>query len=229
MIADVLRYPVVDPGGRTALLWSAGAVLALAVGRRYAGALAPDALAVVPAAFAVVAVVALLGTLSAVLVAAPSTPRSSVRDGAAALALSVALLAPPAALLAVTVSTAGGGDPRTAALPFLVGSTAATLLFGACAYALPAALAAATRAGRLRAALDGAVVATLADARYFLRWVVGFALAVAGAGLAGVTARSGDATGLLAAAGAGYLLVAGARSAGVGYARATGTKTSDRP
>lgn len=226
---DALRYPLRTAEGRVAVLSSAGAFLAVAVGVRYAGAVAPSVVALLPASLAVVGLVVLFGTVACVLVtdvegadAAP-TPWRVVRAGARTLVLSSGVLAVPTGLLVATVA----GLPGPAALEagagpvLLVSSTASLCFFLACAYALPAIVAASAAAGSYRAAVDATDLRTvLGDARYFLRWAVGGSCVGAAGWIASLTLRSASAPGLLAALVAASLLVVGARVVGEGYAAA---------
>ncbi|WP_247000535.1 hypothetical protein [Halosolutus gelatinilyticus] len=226
MIVDALRYPIADEFGRTALLRSVVTVVAVAVGVRYAAALSPSSVALVPAAVALVGLVFLLGTTALVLVPADRHSRPSartlLRPGLGALALSIAVLAPSIVLLAWSLTAAlegllAGDD---AALFSLVSSTAAVFFFLACAYVYPTAVATSAAAGRVRAAADAdALLPAVTDPGYFLRWTVGFSLAVLATWLTIATIDRGDVLGVVAAAVAAYLLVAGARAVGVGYAR----------
>ncbi|GAB3663351.1 DUF4013 domain-containing protein [Halopiger thermotolerans] len=229
MIRDALRYPVADEFGRGALLRSLVAVVLLVVGLRYAAAFGPLVVGLVPAALAAAGLVALLGT-TAIVLAHPDrrdwpAVRGLVRPGLAALALSIVVLVPPLALLALSAMQTT--DPAAleggAGLLTLVSTTLLLFALLACAYAYPVAVAASVSQGRLRAAGDtDAVVPVLSNAGYLLRWIVGFSLVLFGTWFALVTLQRGDAVGVLAAAGAAYFLVAGARAVGVGCARAAG-------
>lgn len=237
-----LRYPIADDFGRTMSLVIAAAVVAIAIGVRYAVVFVPSAVALVPATVAVLALVALLGTASLVLVSvsasasdtgerrSPPSLRATLRPGLGALALSIVVLVPPIALLisSVTQATAGRSAEGGPALFVLVSSTASIFFFAACAYVYPVAVAASTSAGRTRAAFEtDAVRPVLTDPSYFLHWSIGFPLVVVAAWLAVTTVTSGGAVDLLAAVGAAYFLVAGARTVGAGYARASGDASAD--
>ncbi|ELY69350.1 hypothetical protein [Natrinema versiforme] len=229
MITDALRYPVGDPVGRAALLRSSVCVVAVAVGLRYAAAFSPSVVALGPALVAVIATVVLSGTAAVVVGAADkrSQPpvRAVVRPGIEALALSVIFLAPPVALLArsLTTTPAALALEGGAGLFSLVSSTASLFFFVACAYTYPAAVATTASTGRLRAALEAdTLLPVLTAPAYLLRWITGFSFVVLAVWLVGVSARRGDALGLIAAAATAYLLLASARVVGVGYARASG-------
>ncbi|WP_137290219.1 DUF4013 domain-containing protein [Natronorubrum halophilum] len=236
MIGDVLRYPVSDEIGRTALLRCGLGVVAIAVGLRYAVALAPLAVALVPAFVALLGAITLLGTTSFVLGSDERRPRPSaravIRSGCEALALATALLVPSIALLAWSLLETperialGNGTGLFA----LVSSTALVFVFIACAYVYPVAVAASVSTGRLRAAAEAdALRPALTDATYFLRWTVGFSLVVLATWFAVTTFRRTDAVGLITAAAAAYLLVAGTRAVGLGYARAAGGGSTSKP
>ncbi|AEH37946.1 DUF4013 domain-containing protein [Halopiger xanaduensis] len=234
VISDALRYPVADEVGRGALLRCLIAVVLLVVGLRYAAALVPLVVGLVPALLAVVGLVLLLGT-TAVLLADPAqrdwpSVRGLLRPGLAALALSIVGLAPPIGLLALSaMQTADSGTLEGGAgVLTLVSTTLLLFALLACAYAYPVAVAASVSNGRLRAAADTDVVMpVLADATYLLRWIVGFSLVLLGTWCALMTLQRGDASGILAAAAAAYFLVAGARTVGVGYADASGRSAVD--
>lgn len=234
LISDALRYPVADEVGRGALLRCLIAVVLLVVGLRYAAALVPLVVGLVPAVLAVVGLVLLLGT-TAVLLADPAQRdwpgvRGLLRPGLAALALSIVGLAPPLGLLALSAMQAvdSGALEGGAGVLTLVSTTLLLFALLACAYAYPAAVAASVSHGRLRAAADtDVVVPVLADATYLLRWIVGFSLVLLGTWCALMTLQRGDAAGILAAAAAAYFLVAGARAVGVGYADASGHSVVD--
>lgn len=226
---EPLRYPVDSKAGRTGVLLVAGAVVAIALGVRYAVALLPSPGALVPAAGAGIVLVLVVGYLSHVLVAngaGPSTRelRSVARAGVRTLTLSVALLFLPALVLVVTVRlfvAAGTTADGTVPTLFLAGSTSTLFLFLAVAYGLPAVLAAVTRDGSVRSAVESdAVFPVLFDPAYAAHWTIGFPLLVVAAGAAAVTVGSDDVTGLLSALVTAYLLLAGVRALGEGCDRA---------
>ena len=234
MISDALRYPVSDALGRAALLRCGVSVIAIAVGLRYAGAFAPSIVALAPALVALLGVVVLFGTTAFVLGADEQRPlpsvRAVVRPGLRALALSVVLLAPPIALLAQSLIGTPDAFENGAGLFSLVSSTASIVFFVACSYAYPAAVAASVSTGRLRAAAEAeTVLPVLTDPTYFLRWTVGFSAVVLAVWFTATAVRRGDVLGLIAAATATYVLVAGTRAVSVGYARASGGAPSSRP
>ncbi|WP_306058110.1 DUF4013 domain-containing protein [Natronococcus wangiae] len=235
MIGDALRYPVGDEIGRAALLRSGVSVVAIAVGLRYAAAFVPSTVALVPALVALTGVVVLLGTTAFVLGSDERRPRPSaravVRSGLGALALAAALLVPSTVLLArsLTETPEALALKNEAGLFSLVSSTALVFFFLACAYAYPVAVAASASTGRLQAAVEAdALLPVLTDPTYFLRWTVGFSLVVLATWFAVTTVRRGDAPGLVAAAATAYLLVAGARAVGTGYARASGDRSASK-
>ncbi|ADB60702.1 hypothetical protein Htur_1817 [Haloterrigena turkmenica DSM 5511] len=231
MIRDALRYPVSDELGRAALLRCGVSVVALAVGVRYAVAVAPSIVALVPAAVALLGAVVLFGTTAVILGSDDRRPlpsvRAVVRPGLEALALSVVVLVPAIALLTrsliETPEALASENGAGLGLFSLVSSTIAIFFFAACAYAYPAAVAASVSTGRLRAAVESeTVLPALTDPTYFLRWTVGFSFVVFAAWLVVTAVRRGDVVGLLAAGAAAYAVVAGARAVGVGYARVSG-------
>ncbi|MFC4437617.1 MULTISPECIES: DUF4013 domain-containing protein [Natrialbaceae] len=233
MIGDALRYPVGDEIGRATLLRSGISVVAIAVGLRYAAALVPATLALVPATVALIGVVVFFGTTSFVLVSDERRPRPSVRavvrPGLGALALAVAVLVPSTALLARSLTETPEALENGAGLFSLVSSTALVFFFVACTYVYPVAVAASASTGRLRAAAEAdTLLPVLTDPAYFLRWTVGFSLVVLATWFAVTAVRRGDALGLIAAAVAAYLHVAGARAVGIGYARASGDRSASK-
>lgn len=235
MIGDAIQYPVSDETGRAAFLGCGISIVAIAVGLRYAVALAPLAVALVPALVALLGVVALFGTTSFVLGSDEQRPRPSVRavirSGCEALVVASALLVPSVALLAWSLMETPDGVAleNGTGLFALVSSTALVFVFIACTYVYPVAVAASASTGRLRAAAEAdALRPVLTDASYFLRWTVGFSLVVLATWFAVTTFRRGDAVGLVAAAAAAYLLVAGTRAVGLGYARAAGDGSTSK-
>lgn len=228
MIEEALSYPIRSRRGRRAVLVVAALVVAVAVGIRYAVAFSPTVVALVPAAVGAAAIVLLSGTLSRLLVdddrSPPAVDRSVIRIGARTVALSAAVLALPTTLLLSTVVAfvdAGAGSTDGVPTLFLVGSTGALFCFVAAGYVLPAAIAASTRTGRLRSALDRhLLVPVLSDTAYVAAWTIGFPLLVVAAAPASVTVRSNDVTGLLSAPLAAYLLLVGTRIVGTGVRRA---------
>lgn len=236
MIGDALRYPVSDALGRTALLGCGAGVVAIAVGVRYAVAFAPSIVALVPALVALLGAVVLSGTGAVVLgrdeQRSPPSLRAVVRFGLGALGLSVVFLVPPLVLLAQSITqipaevTLEGG----AGLFSLLSSTLLIFLFIACTYVYPAAVAAIVSTGRPRAAFEAETLRpALTDTTYFLRWAVGFSCAVLAGWFVLVSVRRGDVLGLLAAATAAYLLVAGSRAVGVGFARSSSGGSGPTP
>lgn len=230
MISEPFRYPLREGTGRTAALKTAGSIVAITLGLRYTVAFAPSSLALGPMAATGVALVLLTGFVSEVLVADDSEAqrrslRATIRTGLVTLALTVGFLAIPMVVLVTTVTGFIGGEspPGSDEAPLLLlGSMSSIVAFVALAYALPAAITAVARTGRLRAALDfETMLPALRDPIYFLRWTVGFTLLVLAVGCAAVTIRSTDVVGLLAALVAAYLLIAGMRAIGLGYARST--------
>lgn len=224
MIGEGLRYPLLDPTGRKALLVTTGAVLAIAIGVRNVVVLYPLVLAAVPAGVVLAAAIALSGAFSGVM-RAPERPIRSIRgstaDGAIALLLAATTLALPVALLLGSVLSFAELDPDLdpeAPLFFLVGSTSALVLFFAVCYALPAIVRSALRRGRLRDAVDRALLErVLGSLNYFTAWTIGFPLVVLAWGLVSLALATGNLGGLLAAVCGGYLLLAGAHVFGSGY------------
>lgn len=225
MLIDALRYPT----SGTSTVAVAGLVVAIAIGYRYTATFVPSIAALLPGAVTAIAAVALVGYLSQVLVDESDSPPSidlgsSFRIGCKSIAITAAYLVVPVAVLVTTIGSFSqtGGDAGVPAF-FLISSTAALFFFLSSAYALPAALAAATKTESLRAAFDRERVGPpLTDLSYVTGWITGFTLFGIGFVPVSVTLDSGTVAGLLAAVFGGYLLLVGSRVIHTGYRRATG-------
>ncbi|MES3517192.1 MAG: DUF4013 domain-containing protein [Natronomonas sp.] len=224
----VLGYPVRGRTGVRSLAALSGAVLAAAIGLRYAAALLPLSLALLGLLVSVCAAAVLAGYLSCVLVspdASPPTPplREVVTAGFSTLGLVVVAVLWPISMLLVTIlaleegEAAGSGE----SVLFLVGSTGAFLLFLAVSYVLPAVVGVGRREGRLTAALDRRrLLSILRDTGYLLRWVVGFSVLVLAGGLFSLVVESGGVVGVGASVLVAYGLLVGTRILGIGYREA---------
>lgn len=229
MIADALGYPLAGDDGRIAVAAGGAGVVALAIGVRFVVAALPSPFALVPVALVFLLTTLGLGYLSIVLVDGGESPprlesvRSLLRPGAVALALSVVYLLPPTVAQFVTVYGAlGAGTDGGETYLFLLSSTVTLFTAMAFVYALPAAVAAATRTGRLRTGFDpGAVLPPLREGTYLFAWTVGLGLLGVGGFFAAATVGGGGLLGLLSAFPSAYCLLAGVRAIGTGYARAT--------
>lgn len=175
LFVDALRYPVRD---RAHLDGTASCLVALLLASallRVAGALWPDWAFAVPAALAVVPILAFLGLLGGVL-AGEGFPDlrspAAARLAARLLAVSVAYLLPPAlAVVAVGYVTAAGTVPAViSGLTTATLATVALLVVVVCSYLLPAAAVAGVREG-VRAGLKRDALAGTASGAYFLAWV----------------------------------------------------------
>ena len=226
MLIDALRYPTRG----TASLAVAGIVVAVAIGYRYTVEFAPSIVALVPGTVTMVAIIALLGYLSQVLVDDGKSPppfeiRPSFRAGLKSLGVATAYLAVPGAVIVTTVLSfieTGGDASNGAPAVFLVSSTAALFFVLASVYALPAALAATTRTGSVRAAFDQEqVFPALGELSYVTGLTTGFTLFGIGLLPITITLDSGNIAGLLAALFGAYLLLMGSRVIHTGYRRAT--------
>lgn len=234
MISAALRYPLLDPIGRSALLVATGSVLGVAIGVRYAVDLYPLALAVVPAGAALAAVLVLAGTVVSVLSgrerSLPSL-RGSAAAGARTLVLATTTLALPVALLLGSVTSFAELDPDldpSAPVFFLLGSTSALVLFVAVCYALPVIVRVAVRTGSFRTAVDWArLKRVLGSIEYLQAWTIGFPLVVGAWGLATLALASESLGGLVAAVAGGYLLLAGTHVLAAGYESVPGIEGFD--
>lgn len=104
-------------------------------------------------------------------------PRRLLRDGLLGSVVCLAYLLPPAAFLLLTVGRAAV-DGVPADVPsslFLAFSTLSLLIAVAFAYVLPAALVALARSGIRAAFAPRALLAAVANGRYFYGWTVGAA------------------------------------------------------
>jgi hypothetical protein len=225
MLREALRYPIRGDRADERLL--VGAILALA-----AGALARLGLFAI---FAVVPAVLLAGYVLAVFRATAEADRSDITaterpapgadappefsdfralaaDGVRALAVAVAFLALPTAVLVVTFVGAQSGPATThfgRTLSVFGAGTVALVLALAAAYLLPAALVAVARRGTVRAAFDRSQLGrTATDSDYFVGWVLALAAGGLAAATLGALAGFGRLGEVLALALAFYALVA---------------------
>lgn len=226
MLIDALRYPTRG----TASLAVAGIVVAVAIGYRYTAEFSPSIVALIPGAVTMAAIIALLGYLSEVLVDDDRSPppfeiTTSFRVGLKSLGVATAYLAVPGAVIVTTVLSfieTGGDASNGAPAIFLVSSTAALFFVLASVYALPAALAATTKTGSIRAAFDQEqVFPALGELSYVTGVTTGFTLFGIGFVPVTITLDSSDIAGLLAALFGAYLLLVGSRVIHTGHRRAT--------
>lgn len=231
MFREALRYPIRGDRAEERLL--VGGILALA-----AGVLARLGLL---AMFAVVPAILLAGYALAVFRDSAATERRDsaaterpatgtnappefsdlgalAADGLRALAVALAFLALPAAVLVVTLVGARTGP---ATLDFgrtlsVFGAGTVALVFAlAAAYLLPAALVGVARRGTVRAAFDrGELGRTAGDGDYFVGWVAALSTGGLAAATLGALASLGRPGEVLALALAFYALVAVSRLLG---------------
>ncbi|AHG02209.1 hypothetical protein HALLA_20120 (plasmid) [Halostagnicola larsenii XH-48] len=228
MLIDALRYPTRGADSLTV----AGIVVAVAVGYRYTAEFVPSIVAVVPGTVTMAGIVLLVGYLSQVLIDDSQSPppidvRSALGAGIKSLGIAIGYLVVPTVVMVTTVLSfveTGGDASNGVPAVFLISSTAALFFFLTSAYALPAALAAATTDG-VRAAIDREqVFPALGELSYATGLITGFTLF--GIGLIPITTTlgSGDIAGLLSALFGAYLLLVGSRVIHTGYRRATTSK-----
>lgn len=227
MLIDALRYPTRG----IASLGVAGMVVAVAIGYRYTAEFVPSIVALVPGVVTLAAIVALLGYLSQVLVDDGQSPPpfeigTSFRTGLKSLAIAAAYLTVPGIVMVTTILSfveTGGDASNGVPAVFLISSTAALFFVLASVYALPAALAATTKTGTVRAAFDQErVFPALGELSYATGLTTGFTLFGIGLIPVTITLDSGDIAGLLSALFGAYLLLVGSRVIHTGHRRATG-------
>ena len=195
LFVDALRYPVRDRPRLDGTVKCLVSVLLVGVLARIAGALWPDVAFVLPAALAVVPIVAFFGLLAGVL-AGEGFPallsRTSARLAGRLLGVTVVYLLPPAVTVAAVGYVTGTGIlPATIeGVTVATLATVALLITVVCGYLLPAAAVVAVTEG-LRAGLRRTALRGTSRGAYFLAWVGAAVLVVlAWSVLATTAARS---------------------------------------